>query len=155
AADKLDPNDDRLPAVKQRIAALAPRVPKLVVELSTNAPVGTRVTRDGILIAATSLKKAISLDPGPHLIVASADGREDRPYRIEAGVGRREHIIIEPGPPTGSETAPDTTGASGGRAPLRIVGFVVGGVGLALLGAAVGTGLALPSKQSTLDQHCG
>jgi hypothetical protein len=157
AADKLDPNDDRLPAVKQRIAALAPRVPKLIVELSTNAPVSTRVTRDGILIAPTSLKKALSLDPGPHVIVASADGREDRQYRIDAGAGRTEHVVVEPGPPAGSEAAPGTTGApaSGGRAPLRIAGFVVGGVGLAFLGAAVGTGLVLPSKQSTVNQNCG
>ena len=155
AADKLDPNDDRLVAVKQRIAALAPRVPKLIVELSTNAPVSTRVTRDGILIATASLKKALPLDPGPHVIVASADGREDRPYRIDAGEGRTEHVVVEPGPPASPDTAPGTAGASGGRAPLRIAGFVVGGVGLAFLGAALGTGLALPGKQSTVDQHCG
>jgi hypothetical protein len=33
-----------------------------------------------------------------------------------------------------------------------VAGFVVGGAGLALLGAAVGTGLVLPSKQRTVDQ---
>jgi hypothetical protein len=159
AAEKLGPSDDRLPAVKQRIAALAPRLPKLVVTLAPGAPPDTRVTRDGRPLADASLGAALPVDPGAHVIVASAPGREERRYPIDAGEGRTEHVVVEPGAPvpeTPAGPAPETPASPpSGGAGLRIAGFVVGGLGVATLGAAVATGLALPSKQQVVAQHCG
>jgi hypothetical protein len=177
AVDKLPPSDDRLGALNKRIKALAPRVPRLTVTIAPTAPPDTRVTRDSIALAAASMGTALPLDPGAHVIVASAPGREDRRYPVDASEGRTDQVTVEPGAPTGN--APSTMGAPLGAAPssapkppsttapvatsappsagatLRVAGFAVGGLGLAMLVAAVGTGLALPSKQATVSKNCG
>jgi hypothetical protein len=160
AADKLPPADDRLASVKQRLTALGARLPRLAVTIAPGAPPDTRVMRDGVALAGASLGTPLPVDPGAHEIVASAAGREDRRYPLDAGEGRTDHVTVEPGAPAGrtapAPPEPPTAGAEPGRgSTLRVAGFVVGGLGVATLAAAVGTGLALPGKQSTVDQHCG
>jgi hypothetical protein len=155
AADKLAASDDRLAAVKQRVAALAPRLPKLVVTLAPGAPPDTRVTRDGLALSAASLGAALPVDPGAHVIVASAPGREDRRYPLDAAEGRTDRVAVEPGAPVPATGTEATETPPSGGAKLRIAGIVVGALGVATLGAAVGTGVVLPSKEAIVNQHCG
>jgi hypothetical protein len=54
--------------------------------------------------------------------------------------------------PVESTPPPSSGGGGFGSSP---VGWIVGGVGLALIGAGIGTGVAALDAQSTLDQMCG
>jgi len=157
AADKLPPDDKRRAMVKQRIAALDARLPRLSVSLAPGTPPDAQVTRDGIALGAGSLGTALPVDPGPHVIVARAPGRAERRYPIEAAEGRTERVVVElvAAPPEGSSAAEAGPAPSPGLGPIRIAGIAIGGAGLVLIGAAVGTGAVLPSKQHTVDQNCG
>jgi hypothetical protein len=159
ATEKLPPTDNRLAAVKARVAALAPRLPRLTIALGPGVPAGTRVTRDGKEVGPGSLGTALPLDPGPHVVVAAAPGRQDRRYSVDLAEGRSDRVTVEPGAPKGpassSPTEPTAPPPSSGPRPLVIAGAAIGGAGVITLVAAIGTGLALPAKGSTVSQNCG
>lgn len=164
AAEHLTPTDSRMPVAKQRIAALETRLPRLTVALSPSAPPGTRVTRDAVELGGGSLNTALPVDPGEHVVVATAPDRADRRYTIKVGQGQTERIEVEPGDPVvrapalkDKERDPDASPSlrPTGLGTVRTVGIVVGGVGIVGLGVAIGTGLMLPGKQSIIDAHCG
>ena len=165
AAERLGPDDNRLPAAKVRIASLAPRVPRLTLVLSPGAPPGTTVTRDAIALGAGSLGTELPIDPGKHVFVVTAPGRLPRRFEVQVGEGKSESVTVEPGAPApdlpdrGPKGGPGTVGppvpvAGGGVGTVRAAGFVVGGVGVVGLGVAIATGLILPGKKSTVDAHC-
>jgi hypothetical protein len=164
AVEKLPASDDRLPAVKQRIAALAARLPRLAITLAPGAPAGTHVTRDGKDLGEGSLGTALPVDPGQHVVVVTAPGRQDGRYPVDVTEGKIARLVVEPGAPLAAATTPspapepgpEPTPAPPSRiGPLVIAGIAVGAAGVVTLGAAVGTGLALPGKQAIVSQHCG
>jgi hypothetical protein len=167
AAERLGPDDNRLPAAKVRIASLAPRVPRLTIVLAPSAPPGTTVTRDAIALGAGSMGTELPIDPGKHVLVVTAPGRLPNRFEVQVGEGKSESVTVEPGAPApdlppdrGPKGAPGTVGppgpaAGGGVGTLRAAGFVVGGVGVVGLGVAIATGLILPGKKSIVDEHCG
>lgn len=57
-----------------------------------------------------------------------------------------------PASQTSATEAPTST--STGRSPLRTVGFITGGVGLALVGGGIITGLIAKSKEREVDRKC-
>jgi hypothetical protein len=66
---------DREKVARKRAAALEPRLPKLVVEV-TGAPQGLEVKRDGVVVGSAAWGTAIAVDPGTHKISASAPGKQ-------------------------------------------------------------------------------
>ncbi len=156
AADKLPATDTRLAAVKQRVAALEARLPRLTVSLAPGTPRDARITRDGIALGAGSLDTALPVDPGAHVVVASAPGRAEQRYPVDVGEGHTERVVVDLAPAQVQSPSRDAAPApSRGVSNRVIAGLAVGGAGVILLGAAVGTGLALPSKQQTVNQNCG
>lgn len=158
ALDQLPATDNRRSSVKQRIAALEPRVPRLTITLAPSAPAASLVTLDDAALTANDLGAARPLDPGPHVITVTLAGREARRYEVVAADGRAEQLVVEPTPaPAVAPTIEPPPPAPHASRPskLRIAGFAVGGVGLGSIGAAIATGLILPSRQKTIDAHCG
>ena len=149
---ELPAGDDRRPAVEQRIAAVAPRVPRLTIKLATGTPPDARLTRDGTAIAASDLGVPIPIDPGPHEITITASGRDDRRYTIDVVERGASEIVVEASAVSIAVAVPPRA-SRGGK--LRIAGFAVGGAGLAGIGVAIATGLILPARQKTVDAHCG
>lgn len=166
--------DDRLPVARERVAALAPRVPKLTIRIKKSAPSGTVVLRDGIELRGAGLDAPLPVDPGEHVIIARAAYRKDAETKVTLAPGDARTVEVEPGgedgtrpaPAAGAEAPPaasapaasaspppssTTLAASGGR---RSTGYVFAGVGvLGLVGAGV-TGLMLSSTQATVSDHC-
>jgi hypothetical protein len=163
AAEHLTPTDNRMPVAKQRIAALELRLPRLSVSLAPSAPPGAKVTRDAVELGSGSLNTALPVDPGEHVVIVSAPDREDRRYTVKVDQGKTERIVVEAGLPVvklpeQKEKEPPKVALPVRRTGLgmvRTVGLVVGSAGLVGLGFAIGTGLALPGKQSIVDDHCG
>jgi len=66
----------RIATAQERIAALAPRLSRLVIDVPPGAAApGLAVYRDGVPLPASARGVAIPVDPGDHAIVASAPGR--------------------------------------------------------------------------------
>lgn len=146
---RLPPNDDRVPMAKQRAAALEARLPKLTVRLGAGAPAGTKITRDGIELGAASLGVALPVDPGAHIIEASAPGTRPGNFAVTLAEGEARTVDVKPGDATQGEGTAST--GEGGR---RTWGWVAGGVGAA--GILVGTtaGVLALGKKSTVDANC-
>ncbi len=98
AADRLAAGDKRRAVAVQRAAALEKVLARLTIELAPSAPPDARVMRDGTVLGEPSLKVALPADPGRHVVVVSAGGRQDR--EIEVTIQDREHrtLVVEPGP---------------------------------------------------------
>jgi hypothetical protein len=126
---QLPADDDRLPIVKQRLAELEPRLPRLRVVLAPGAPAGALVRRDGAPLAPAALGAEIPIDPGKHVVTVSAPGVPEKRYEITAFEGKRETLTVEPG--TSPALAPAPAEAAPPASGLRVGGFVAGGVGLA------------------------
>jgi hypothetical protein len=163
AADQLPLNDRRRATAMARASALEAVLPRLVVTRADAAPAGLVVERDGLVLGPASLGTPMPVDPGRHLIVASAPGRSPRRYEIAVDSGQVRTIAVEPGPPP--VTAPPvvsaprppvlepTTRVPRGRAG-RTVGYGLLAVGGAALGAGAYFGLQALSARREADRAC-
>jgi hypothetical protein len=78
---------DREQAARRSVRALEPRLSTLTVEVPDAAAAvdGLRVERDGVALAAPAWSTAVPVDPGPHVVGASAPGR--RPWSAALQIG--------------------------------------------------------------------
>ena len=136
---------------------LAPNVSRLTVRVVPEAAAlpGLAITLDGRPVAKAEWGVATPIDPGPHKIQASAPGRLPitRDVAFDAVAAQKVLAIpvLEKEPP--KPVAVPAQDPSTGRTQ-RVLGLVVGGVGLA--GIAVGTifGLSAQSKNDDAAGHC-
>jgi serine/threonine-protein kinase len=150
--------DRREPYARDRSATLEPRLARLTI---TAAPaLELRVTRDEIVVLPALLDTAVPVDPGRHVIVATAPGHKTWQTTVEV---RREGEtltvqipVLEPQPEAPelprAETPPPTPEEA--RRTRHIIAFSVGGAGIAALG--VGTVFSLGARSSWNDSrsHC-
>jgi hypothetical protein len=145
-------------------AALAPRVPKLVIDVPADVRVdGLSVTRDGIAVGAPQWGTAVPLDAGEHTVEASAPGHETWRTVVvvpESGAApttivpklvkapQREEVLPPERKPAPQTAPPFELGTQ------RIVALGAGGVGV--VGLAIGTifGVKAMSNKSDAQQSC-
>lgn len=140
----LPPNDDRRATFDARVTAIAPRVPRLAITLSADAPEGARVLLDKEALAPEKLGREIALDPGAHEVTVQAPGRLDKVYSVTLVEKQRQALSVVPG---------DSTAGVGGGA-LRTAGFVTVGAGVAGLAAWGVTGFLALEKKEALQRLC-
>jgi hypothetical protein len=143
---------DREQAARKSMRALEPRLSTLTILVpgAASAVPGLRVERDQIALEAPSWSTAVPIDPGPHVVTASAPGYRSWRTSIEIGaVGDRRAISI---PVLDRQVSPATSDA---RAPSLAAGPQVGGsaplapVTIALL-AGVAAGSTSPAVVAEL-----
>jgi hypothetical protein len=144
------------------LSDLEPRIPTVV--LSAKDGDGSDMTQvsvsvDGKVLTPELDGHAIEMDPGARVFVFTAgDGRRAE-VRATVEEGEKAQRVVanfaKPGGSEGSATGPDVTPASA-RPPLRTIGFVVGGVGIASIAVGSVLGLMAISKNSdsNADGHC-
>lgn len=163
--DEVRPEDARAPEARDRLAALSTRVPKLVLELEPGAPDTTRVRVGGVEVAAAGFGVPLPVDPGTVLLQIAAEGRQPRQLEIVITEGATQTVRVSPGPaieaplpgPAPSPTpapGPATTGEGSGSSSLKTAGWAVGGVGVLVLLAGVGTGIAGLERKGAGDDDC-
>jgi tetratricopeptide (TPR) repeat protein len=164
ALSMLRADDERRPGVEKRKNDLEARLPRLVVRLAPGSPPGTAVSRDGVALGPATFGLPLPVDPGPHRIEVTAQGRTPRSYDVKAEEGRAVELLVEPGPPLPGHAAaaapakvapakPSARSDSGGG-DLRLVGYVTAGVGLVGLGVGAVTGLMAFDRKQTIIDTC-
>lgn len=136
---------------RARAEALAPRLSRLtiVVPEPTASLRGLEISRDGVTVGKAAWGTPIPVDPGPHVIRATADGRA--PWEATREVeGPRAMITITvapleaqaeaPSKPSAEAPRPGGEGPRAGSAGQRLAAGVIGGVGLASLAAGSALG---------------
>jgi hypothetical protein len=139
--------DPREAHVTEQRDALLPRVPQLTLLVAPGAPDDTRVRLDGVDVAPGDLGVAMPLDPGVHVVVASAPGRAARRFEVDAAEGSTQELRVEPGeagaaPPAPSPVAPaplapverPASPRAGAGDTQRWIAYAAGGLGLVALG---------------------
>jgi len=148
---------DRHPDWAQRADARVKALQPTLSHLTIDAPSGVSVTRDGKPIDAGSFGAAMPVDPGHHVIDATAPNK--KPFHQEVDVGAkgaeaRVTVKLEDAPvtqQTGTTVNPITTppppDTSGGGSGMKIAGIAMIGVGVAgvIVGGIFG-GLAIGKK---------
>lgn len=155
AGEAFPANDPRIAYVERRVAELDGRVPRITVGLAATSPAGTRVFRDGVELGAASLGAALPVDPGEHVIVVKAAGRQDARLVVSAKEGETKAVQVAAG---GSKSEPVDAGPPTTTTPWRSVGYVIGGAGVVALGVGVAFALRAKSKDddarsSGCDDH--
>jgi len=139
--------------VRQRVAALEPRLSRLRVVVSQPAP-GQQIKRNGVAVRSPLWGTAVPVDPGIYELEASAPGREGWQTRRKVeGMGQTVEVVI---PALRHEVALDVRPEPKLTMPRRyqVASWMLAGVGVAsvAVGATLG-GLAIADKNNA-DELC-
>lgn len=170
AIARRDDHEARIEAAEQHIAALAPRLPWLTINVASDVP-EQEIRLDGAILSKVAWGGPLAVDPGPHEVIASAPARkawslkltmapaEKRalsvpPLDTEASQGKPA-VADKPAPPTlpqrptPAPPSPHREAKSSGAA-----GWIVGGAGVVALGVGGYFGLQTLSKKQESDELC-
>lgn len=168
---KRDGRKDRIQAAEEHIAALEPQLPRLIVTVQGSVN-GQVLSLDGGPVGQAAWGTPMPLDPGTHEVTATAPGKKPYREKIAMALGENKAMNIPPletdasgapgipagaaaptaATPSGAAPPQDAGSGSGGRN--KILGWVLGGVGVG--GLAVGTvyGVRAFKKRSESDDEC-
>jgi hypothetical protein len=153
---RLAGSKEREELATERAKALEPKLSRLAIKVTGDAS-GVTITRDGEAVDSAELGVAIPVDPGNHVIEATAPGKQKFSQNIEIGDNADSKTIEIPtlAAGAGDVTPPDEGGAAkSDGSSQRTIGLIVGGVGL--VGVAVGAvfGLQAGSKWDEAKAEC-
>ena len=148
--------------VASRRDELRARIPQLTLARGVGAEYAS-VSLDGVSLGASSIGPKLPVDPGPHRIEAIASGF--KPFRATIEIAEKEAKRVEitleriPAPastpePSGPSGSPVNDHAEAEPARTNLLPFVVGGAGVASLGAGVVFLLLRQNAINTLDGEC-
>jgi hypothetical protein len=153
----VDATDPRAAVAKDRIATLEPRVPRIRVVIPA-ASASATVWLDGVQLEPAALAAPLRVDPGKHVFVVRAKGRQDNRREIDIAEKERTEFVANIGAadtagptPTATSSASSSTAPPPPMHPRKVAGFVVGGVGAASLIVSAVTGNEMSSVHQTLD----
>lgn len=151
-------SQEREELAQRKSQELESKLSRLAISVVEGAGVeGLTVKRDGEAVDAAALGVAIPVDPGKHVIEASAPGKRTWSTTVEVGANASSERVEVPKLEDGSGTAPpaeSAAGKKGGGSAQRTVAIVAGGVGI--VGVALGTvfGLQASSNWSDAQSEC-
>jgi hypothetical protein len=162
---------DRARLALRRAADLEKRLSRLTIEVASNdGAEGFAVQRDGKVVGQSEWNTPIPIDPGDHTVVATASGRRAWSTRVTVASGGGSLTVSVPvlaaddtsttiqsvgsaaGTTTTRATSPESPPELGHRLPVRTIGLVIGGVGVAALSIAGILGLVAESTYNSA--HC-
>jgi hypothetical protein len=115
---------DREELATQKSKALEPKLSRLAIKVAGDAA-GVTVTRDGEAVQAAELGVAIPVDPGKHVIEASAPGKKTHSVTVEIGAEADSQVVEIPELAAGEAGPGPGDEAKGAKS---IVGVAVGAV---------------------------
>ena len=160
ALDALKPEDDRVPEIRQRLADLESRVPKLTLSLRAGTPPSAQIRRNGVLVSPSSLGVPIPVDPGTHTIVVTSKGHAPRRDELSIAEGQTVHHYLElgerlePRRPVLLQPLPRGSQPVERAGIARPIGYVALGAGAASLVAASVLGWRYLEARARVDEHC-
>ena len=135
---------------------MTPTIVFVVKDASGNDLSAVRVTMDGQPLVDVLDGSGVPADLGMHKFEFRADGMDpvEKDLVLHEADRRRERIVLRPrsgGAPPGTEPSAEHAGAGTTQ---RILGVVVGAVGVVGIGIGIATGVAGQSKHDTLSGQC-
>jgi hypothetical protein len=163
AASGFPRGDSRRTWAATQASQIEKRLAHLTLRLDPQAPVGTAITMGGSAVDPSAMGHPALADPGAVQIVVTAPGRVARTLTLTLAEGQSLDEVLTVGDPLPATEAPPAaappstepaTPAMVRSYPLRPVGYVVAGVGVAGLVAGSVAGILALDKASTMKSHC-
>lgn len=159
---------DRIDFAREQLVVVEKRLAKVVIRVDGASPQGLAITVDGRSFdAAAMVGVPLPLDPGDHLLGASAPGKigwsktvsvPKEKAEIEVTVPvLQDAVVVAPPPAPGASThGPQTPAPAADTSGVDPHFLVYGGFGVGAAGFIVGTiaGVATLSKASDLEKAC-
>lgn len=142
----LPAGDARIGPARERAAALAAKVPRLLLALPGDLPVDARILVDGKPLPRAEWKAPLALAIGDHTVVVEALERKEQRFTITLTDGDRKELAVRAGP---AQVAPPPP--SNGK---RTAAFAAGGVGIAGFVVAGITGGILLVRDADISNLC-
>jgi hypothetical protein len=159
-------NEPMRAEAQHRLEGLDQRLPWLTIRLAPGAPVDTEIMRDQLVVSPRSLGEPTPVDATDHVLLARAKGYADSTTHVTLEEGQRKEITLQPGerlpenalslpavPIAPPHAATGTDGVLG--VDRRLLGLVVGSVGIAGIAAGSAFGLMSISTWSNAKSLCG
>jgi hypothetical protein len=164
---------DRERVARERAAALAPKLSRLTIDVK-KPETGVEIKRDSQPVGRAAWGTAVPVDPGTHLIEATAPGKKGWSTRVDVPAKAATTVVavapLEDNPeptqtavlvppttpgPSAIETVPDKlsetpeSSSDGSWNTQKTVGVALAGAGV--VGIAIGTAFGLMAKSKTDD----
>ncbi len=153
---------DREEAANARASRLEPRLPKLKIRVpSASQAEGLAIRRDGVEVGSVAWGTPMPVDPGKHVVVASAPGRRTlvRNVTVEEGVVVDLELtpLLEENPPPATAAAPASAAPPAdhpARHSANVWPWVFAGAGV--VSAGIGTAFAVMASSDNKESknHC-
>lgn len=150
-----DGREARIKLARAHIADLEPRLSRVKLEPTTPTTPGLKIFVDEVLVGSPTWGFPTPMDPGTHVVRATAMGYLDWTENVVLGVNDASISVRIPAldkvpvlvelPPRRGENATPTR---------KLVGVSLMGVGLAGLGIGTGFGILAISKRGESDKFC-
>ncbi|MBI4705825.1 MAG: tetratricopeptide repeat protein [Deltaproteobacteria bacterium] len=156
--DASKPFREAVEAARTEVVGLDAKIAWVTIEVE--GPTDPAVTLDAEAIPTASLGVRRAIDPGEHVVRASAPGYVAREQKlaVDAGGSQQVKLTLQPDPnanrPAAAPVATPGPDTGGGGGTLRLLGFVSLGVGGAGLIAGAVTGALAMDKHSELESAC-
>jgi hypothetical protein len=149
---------------RERAVALEPTLPHVVID--ARATPGLAVTLDEQPIGAGAFATAIPVDPGEHVVRATAPDKKPfvESFAMQPGPGERTvHVSLldAPAPVAAAPVVPqpaappaDSSARTEGSPARRTWGWVIAGAGVATIGVGAYFGMHAFSMKSTAEGEC-
>jgi hypothetical protein len=164
--------DAREAAARARMRTLEPQLTRVTIAVAAETE-GLEVTIDDRVVARDRWTPGDPIDPGSHVVRATAPGHTGWSQAIDVDAGSREVTIprlaepvpepaapqaVAPGPapPLAAPAAPHD--APAGPRPMgtqRVIALVVGGAAIAAIGTGLGFGARSLQLHGEADRECG
>jgi hypothetical protein len=176
--DQLPASDKRLSFATTKLAALAPRVPKVTLRFRGALPEDLQIQRDSITLSRAALGIALPIDPGAHSYRVKSAGHVDKTYELVLKEKESRELTIEvgavkndapetptlavPGPAAEQARASTPTPAKTERAtenPISngtnvALGVTFASLGVLAVGSGIVTGLLSLDDSNTYKRSC-
>jgi len=157
AIDRKD-KQQRDKVAQKHVATLEAHLTKLTILGPADAHVdGLKVTRDGDALGASDLGLAVPVDPGAHVVSATAPNYKKWEQKVDVqGEGNTVTVTIGPMEKEVVAAPPPVVEDSDPGFGMHVAGIVVGAVGLVSIGVGSALGLVAAGKlsDSNANGHC-
>jgi hypothetical protein len=163
-----DNRSEREEAAVHRVKELEPQLSRIAIDVPPDVAriEGLKVELDGAEFGKALWGTQIPVDPGTHVVAATAPGRERFEQTFELGKNADLQMVTVPslaqsatgGAAGADETAPgavEKDDAASDGSDQRLIAYVVGGAGVVALGVGTVFGLQALSKRSDAEDRCG
>lgn len=152
-----DRRADRVKFAEQHLASLAPKLSRLRIVVAPEARVpGLVVSRDGVLLGGSAWGEPLAIDPGAHLVRATAPGKQTTDLQVSVPPGG--NVVTVTLAPLREVMGPPDHSASRARPNpgkrQQILAGVVGGVGVAVIGVGGFFGWRAVHRRNDADELC-